>query len=333
MNNRQNSWKELLKADPVPFMLGGEPWTRLNTLTGLLSRAENDPEVRAARQELLEHPLVSDLVSRLKIWFDSSVTRHNDPKLPPHILKALADLGVRAHDPGIQEIISRVEDRREGPLFSVRQTLPDRENRKPDPQADEWYALPCDSPEITSTLLQLGHKSPAVQASSNEIIRLWNQDEDWFCHFFFVESQHKKHSVGCPMAGLMALDLFSRIPEKPDSSIIRKAFEPLVYHRDLGKSLYYFGRSKKFRTFKFPFVWYNALYLADVLTRFREFHETPLVEELVRWVLEGQDEDGRWKASSVFQMYKGFDFAQKREASGWITFLCCRILKQRYGIY
>lgn len=331
MKNTPANWKDLLKADPIPFLLKGEPWTRFNTLTGLLGRPEHDPEVRTAWEELHEHPLIRDLLSRLDIWFETSVTRHNDPKLPPHILKALADLGVGAEDPGIPEIISQIEARREGPLFSVRQTLPDKGNRRADPQADEWYALPCDSPEITSTLLQLGYDSPAVRESSKEIIRLWEQDEDWFCHFFFVESQHKKHRTGCPMAGLMALDLFSRLPEKPDPAIIRKAFEPMVYHRDLGKSLYYFGRSKKFWTFKFPFVWYNALYLADVLTRFQEFHETPLVEELVGWVREGQSEAGLWKADSVFQMYKGFDFAQKREPSGWITFLCCRILRQRFG--
>jgi len=331
MKVSENNGRELLKEDPIPFLLEGEPWTRLNTLTGLLGKPDNDPEVGAAREELRDHPLVGDLFNRLNIWFDTSVTRHNDPKLPPHILKALADLGVRAEDPGMPEILSQVEARREGPLFSVRQTLPDKGNNKPDPRADEWYALPCDSPEITSALLQLGHDSPAVRESGSEIIRLWKQEEDWFCHFFFVENQYKKHRIGCPMAGLMALDLFSRLPEKPDAMIIRKAFEPLVYHRDLGKSLYYFGRSKKFWTFKFPFVWYSALYLADVLTRFPEFHETPLVEELIEWVREGQNEDGLWKADSVFQVYKGFDFAQKREASDWITFLCCRILRQRYG--
>ncbi|MDA3850385.1 MAG: hypothetical protein PF447_03855 [Spirochaetaceae bacterium] len=46
-----------------------------------------------------------------------------------------------------------------------------------------------------------------------------------------------------------------------NEGLIRRAIEPLIYHRELGKSLYYFGRSKKFWTFKYPFVWYNALYI------------------------------------------------------------------------
>jgi hypothetical protein len=201
MSSIYTSWTELLKSDPVPFLLEGEPWTRLNTLTKLLDRPEHDPEVRTAREELNKHPLIRDLLSRLDIWFETSITRHNDPKLPPHILKVLADLGVRTEDPGMGEIIDRIEARREGPLFSVRQTLPDKGNRKADPQADEWYALPCDSPEITSALLQLGHDSPAVRESSDEIVRLWKQEEDWFCHFFFVESQYKKHRNRMPHGG------------------------------------------------------------------------------------------------------------------------------------
>ena len=162
MKSAQNNWMNLLKADPFPFLLDAEPWTRLNTLTSLLDRPENDPEVCAARDELLRHPLVNDLVDRLNIWFDTSVTRHNDPQIPPHILKALADLGVRAKDPGISDIVSQVEAHREGTLFSVRQTLPDKSNRKPDPQADDWHTLPCDSPEITSTLLHLGHEDTPI---------------------------------------------------------------------------------------------------------------------------------------------------------------------------
>ncbi|MFP4114302.1 MAG: hypothetical protein ACLFUA_08015 [Spirochaetales bacterium] len=242
-------------------------------------------------------------------WFETSVTRHNDPKLPSHVLKALADLGVRACDPGIGEIIEQIEEHRVDALYAARQTLPDRENRTPDPDADEWHALPCDSPEIASALLQLGHRGRALERSVAEVSRRWSEADDWFCHFFFVESQYRRHQVGCPMAALMALDLIDRAPGDSDAAVVRTAFEPL----------------------EFPFVWFNALYLADVVSRFPELRETDLGRELIDWVVSGQDEEGRWRATSVFRMYKGFDFAQKREPSAWITLLCCRILKRWFG--
>ena len=83
------------------------------------------------------------------------------------------------------------------------------------------------------------------------------------------------------MAGLMALQVFSRIPELKESEFARNACAPIKFHKDSGKSLYYFGRSKKFWTLKYPFVWYNALYLAGVLTRFESLKNYELVKELI----------------------------------------------------
>ena len=159
----------------------------------------------------------------------------------------------------------------------------------------------------------------------------WLGGEHWFCHFFFVENQFKAHDAACPMAGLMALDLFSRTGHTQNETLIERCFHPLEYHKNLGKNLYFFGRSKKFWTFKFPFVWYNALYLTDVLTRFPQLHNTPVVNELIDWVLAGRTQDGTWKATSVFKPFKDLDFGQKRNPSAWITYLCLRILKQRFG--
>jgi hypothetical protein len=44
-----------------------------------------------------------------------------------------------------------------------------------------------------------------------------------------------------------------------------------------------------------------------------------------------QDAEGRFTPTSMFRAYKEWEFADKKRASGWITFLCCRILKRYYG--
>ncbi len=130
---------------------------------------------------------------------------------------------------------------------------------------------------------------------------------------------------------MQALDIFSRIPELRESSYSKNAYAPIKFHKDFGKALYYFERSKKFWTYKYPFVWYNALYLADVLTRFDSLKKEKVVEELVDWIIHSQDDNGRFKPTSVFMNYKGWDFADKKNPSPWITFLCCRILKQYFN--
>ena len=130
------------------------------------------------------------------------------------------------------------------------------------------------------------------------------------------------------MAGLEALELFSLVQDEADDTILRNAFRPLQYHKDYGKSLYYFGRSKKFWTFKYPFVWYNALYIADILSRFDSFKEELLLKEIVDWILASQDGEGRFRPTSMFMNYKDWDFADKKNTSPWMTYLCCKILKQ-----
>ena len=71
--------------------------------------------------------------------------------------------------------------------------------------------------------------------------------------------------------------------------------------------------------------------LSDVLTRFDFLKTEPVVEELINWIIESQDEEGKFKPISVFMYDKGWDFVNKKEPPPWITFLCCRILKQYYG--
>jgi hypothetical protein len=128
----------------------------------------------------------------------------------------------------------------------------------------------------------------------------------------------------------MALDVFSEQPELSKSNENKNAFEPLKFHKEYGKSLYYFGRSKKFFTLKYPFVWYNALYMADVLTRFEIFKNELIVKELVEWIQSLQDQESKYKPTSIFMEYKDWDFSNKKEASPWITFLCYRILKRYF---
>jgi hypothetical protein len=329
----KNTWQQHLKENPIPWLLDSNPWTRYNTLTDLLDKPSSDEDVQEARHRLLQDPQIQRLVQETARWFPESITRHNVPTLSHYRLMMLAEIGLRHDDAGISEILVSATAHTEDDIFAVRQTLPQKGKgfEKPDPQANEWHALGCDTPILLYAFLRLGYQTPQVQRSAEVLRDKWETPQGWFCHFFFVNGMFKKLHIGCPMAGLMALEVFSLLPEMKESEYARNAYEPLEFHREHGKSIYYFGRSKKFWTFKYPFVWYNALYLADVLTRFEFLKDEVLVKELVDWIEQSQDEQGRFKPTSMFMPYKGWDFANKKEPSPWITFLCCRILKQWYG--
>lgn len=328
-----NNWKAKLKGDPIPWLLESNPWTKYRTLIDIIGLTENSQEVKTARLELISDERIQNLVTETSQWFSKAITRHNDPKLPYYKLRMLTDFGFNIKDKGMKDIAEKAAEHVENGLFAIRQELPEKGKgfKKPNPDTDEWHALPCDSPLITYSLLSLCYKTPQVMQSVDIIKEKWKDPQGWFCHFFFVDGLFKKLQVGCQMAGLMALEVFSKIPELQESEYAKNAYEPIRFHREYGKTMYYFGRSKKFWTLKYPYVWYNALYLAEVLTRFKFLKDDVLVKELIEWIEKSQDEDGKFRPTSMFMNYKLWDFANKKEPSPWITYLCCKILKAYYN--
>ena len=326
-------WQNKLRGNSVfPWLLESNPWTKYRTFTDLLDLSPSSAEVSEAREELCRHLQVRSLVTEASQWFPQPITRHNDAKICYYKLMVLAEMGLNTLDKGVKELTDEVTEHVIDGMFAVRQLLPElgKNNQAPEPHAGEWHILPCDSPIITYSLLLMGEDSPTVKQSAEALAVKWDTPQGWFCHFPFVEGQYKKLQAGCPMAGLMALEVFSQVPDLKESRYARNAFESLRFHKDYGRSIYYFGRSRKFFTLKYPFIWYNALYLADVLTRFEFLRSDSLVGELVSWIEESQDEKGRFRPTSTWIAYKEWEFANKKEPSPWITFLCSRILKRWY---
>ncbi|HEC31196.1 MAG TPA: hypothetical protein ENI41_01750 [Deltaproteobacteria bacterium] len=330
----ETKWQKKLNGDPIPWLLESNPWTKYEVLTELLNKPDSSSEVIAAKQELINHPQIQDLIKETKDWLPKAPTRNNDSTISYYKLRMLTDFGLTISDSGMKEIFDMATAHKINNLFASRGTEPIKpQKNKPDPYADEWHIAPCNSPIILYSLLCLDPDNSQVKEAVEELKNRWNTNQGWFCHYFFVESMFKKLQVGCQMAGLMALEVFSKVPELKESINAQNAYYPLKFHYEYGKTMYYFGRSKRFWTLKYPFVWYNALYLAEVLTRFEFVKTEKLVQELVTWIEQAQDNEGRFTPTSMFMAYKGWDFANKKEPSPWITFLCCRILKRWYNKY
>jgi hypothetical protein len=330
-----DQWKAILHADPFPWLLQSNPWTGYRTMTDLLEIPVSHPDVSRRKAELLKDVQVRELAEEVKDWISTAPTRNNDPNISYFKLRMLADFGITEEDLDLSLAIEKATEHVIDDMFAIRGDFPEQpaggeKYEEPELNADVWHVSPCNSPAITAALLGLGVQSDPLDSAVTALKNRWVDEVGWFCHFSSVESQHKKLQVGCPVAGLMALDVFSRVPGLKNADQAGQAFKPIKFHKDFGNNLYSFGRSKNFWTFKYPFVWYNALYLADVLTRFDFLKDEEVVTELVEWIIRSQDEKGRFKPTSIFREYKHWDFSNKQEPSPWITFLCCRILKQYY---
>ena len=132
-----------------------EPRTRYRTLVDLLDRPGDDPQVQAARAEMLAHPQMQELVDNVAAWPGHPLKRHNDVSHLIYKFSTLADFGVRAGDAGMRAGIEAVlvaHQSQEGAFESLVNV----------PKAfggtgeDMWTWMLCDAPTLLYALQAIG---------------------------------------------------------------------------------------------------------------------------------------------------------------------------------
>jgi hypothetical protein len=318
-----NQNNPVMDDSTLRWLISSNPWTSYLARTELLDEKLTAPARSRCISDIVAHPLVSGVLDELTAYFPYVAKSHTDAKLTHYKLRMLSDFGLKKQD-GLDQLIQSVKERRDGDFFAIRQHLP----LKDAGDGGEWNALPCDSPLLTYTLMKLGDHDSLLGRQVDCLKEMWQTEKGWFCHLPFVNGQYKREQIGCPMAGLHALEVFSLNETLKESEFAQNAFKTLARHYESGRSIYYFGRGRRFFTFKYPFVWYNALYVADVLSRFEFAKKHAVMEQLSAWIRDGCMNDGTYKATSVYLEYRDWEFGSKKDASPWITFLCGRILKR-----
>jgi hypothetical protein len=132
----------------------------------------------------------------------------------------------------------------------------------------------------------------------------------------------------CPIANVYALKALSQVPSLVESDAARVGAEMLLWHweHQEERKIYMFGIGTDFRKLKYPYVWYNVLHVADVLSRFPFVHADPRFQEMVEAITVQADGKGRYTATSMYRAWKGWSFADKKTPSPWLTFLIRRVL-------
>ena len=131
----------------------------------------------------------------------------------------------------------------------------------------------------------------------------------------------------CPIANVYALKALSLVPDHRDSPAVHAGVEMLLGHweRQTEGKYFLFGIGTDFRKLKYPFVWYDILHVADVLSRFPFACRDPRLVEMVNAITAQADEAGRYTPSSMYRAWKDWSFANKKTPSPWLTFLVRRI--------
>ena len=321
MTNGLTHW--LLQSD--------EPWTRYRTLVDLLDRPEDDPEVQAARAEMLAHPQVQELVAEAVAWPGYPIKRHNDARHPIYKWSTLADFGVRAGDPGMGEGVEAVMAHQspEG-AFQSTVNIPRAFGGTGE---DTWTWVLCDAPTLLYSLLTTGVRDDErVQRAVAHLVGLVDEN-GWRCTAAPELAKFRgpgRKDDPCPIANVYALKALAQVPELLNSPAAQTGAEMLLWHWEhrAERKMYLFGIGTDFRKLKYPFMWYDVLHVVDVLSRFPSVHADPRFQEMVETITAQADEEGRYTASSMYRAWKGWSFADKKHPSPWLTFLALRITRR-----
>lgn len=315
----------------ITWLLEGSPWVQYRTRLDLLHQKESDPEVLKARQEMIKHRQVQGLLAELAQWPGSILSSHKSAGHPLHKLIFVADLGLKATDPEIKQIIERIcEHQAPEGSFQVLMNIPPRYGGT---GKDQWAWALCDAPLILYALVKFGlGEDERIQKASAHLVSLIKEN-GWPCAV--SEELGKFRGPGrkedpCPYANLIMLKALSQIPGLNDSSASYTGVETLLalWEGREKRHPYMFFMGTDFCKLKAPFVWYDILHVADVLTQFPWLRADARLKAMIGIIKRKADEEGRFIPESIWEAWKEWDFGQKRVPSPWLTLAAQRVLKR-----
>ncbi len=314
--------------ETIAWLLEGPAWIEHRARIDLLGQAESDPQVVAARRAMLADPQIQALIAILRDWPVRPINSHKSAGHPLHQLTFLADIGLRAEDPGMDEIVTRVLDHAspQGP-FGVVGNVPKAFGGTGE---DQWGWVLCDTPLLLHNLLSFGLAGhPSVIAAGEHLIGMVREN-GWPCAGSPELGRWRgpgRKEDPCPYANLIMLRALALHPDWRDSDAARAGAETqlALWTESRDRHPYMFFMGTDFRKLKAPLVWYDLLHVLDVLVRFPWLRGDPRLAEMRTLLASKADAAGRFTPESIWQAWRDWEFGQKKAPSRWLTLLALRI--------
>jgi hypothetical protein len=316
------NWKNFLNADPTEWLLHSEPWVQYNTLKDLCGKKEDAPDVIKAKKALMIHPHIQQVITTVSDWPPYPLKRHNDANHPLHHLAVLADFGVTIDD-GMHSVCETILSHQIEGAFQIPMTIPTHFGGSGTPEP-LWMA--CDTPLILYSLLKMGATAHKGIIHTTSLIN----DNGVLCTGALPTFRGPgRKGDPCPYATLLVTRALVQIP----GIKLTPLTDMLLWHWEHQKErkIYLFGIGTTFKKLKYPFIWYDILHVADVLSQINYLKNDERLKEIIDIIISKQDAAGRFTPESVWMAFKQWEFGQKKTPSPWLTFLVARILKRIYS--
>ncbi len=313
------------------WLIEGPPWVEYRARVDLLGQPEDDPQVLQARNAMLIHPQIQGLLHELAEWPGSILKSHKSAGHLLHKLTFIADLGLRAADPGVSQIVQRIFEHLspEG-IFQVLVNINPRYGGTGE---DQFVWMLCDTPSVTYALVKLGLGEAHEVRAAVEYLTKLIRDNGWPCAAAPELGKFRgpgRKSDPCPYANLVMLKLLAQFPESRSDAPVQTGAETLLslWEQRKERRPYLFAMGSGLKKLKAPLVWYDILHVAEVLTQIPWARSDERLLEMAEIIKNKADQDGRYTAESVWMAWKGWSFGQKRTPSRWLTLVAQRILKR-----
>jgi hypothetical protein len=329
-------WKDRLKEDRTEWLLEpSDPSVRYWALKDLLDLEEDHPDVVAARDAIMESPIVTAILEAINpegYW-----ENQDDMYLPKytastHQLLILAELGA-SRTPEIEKAVEHLfRFQRNSGHFLTK--LPKTEKGRNSAVKDGC----CFDGNILQYLVHFGYLNDPRTRRLLDFILDYHDDKNagWKCRAYPIDPS-RVFPVNCYMGATKVLKALSTIPETDRSPEIKR-----IILREVGNlmdnNVYQYLRnpdgSRKdkagWKRFGFPlFYQTDVLEILDTLTRLGI--KDPRMKPSIDLVLDTQQGDGTWLLKDTFNGKMWVDIEEKNRPSKWVTLRAMRSLKRFYG--
>jgi hypothetical protein len=313
----------------IDWLLSGPPYVERMARRELLGE-RTSAGVRDAHRRMVESAEVRALVRELRGWPVSPLNSHKSAGHAIHKLTFLADLGMTREDPGVEVVARRVMAHvsAEGPFQVMGVISPAYGGTG----KETWAWALCDAPLLVYALGAFGYgDEPAVHKALDTLTRLV-RGNGWPCAVSPELGTWRgpgRKDDPCPYANLAMLKALAAMPKRDEAAARRGTEMILAQWADRrAHHAYMFYMGTDFCKPKAPMVWYDIIHVLRVLTRFAWTRSDPRLLDMARHLDAWFDGAGRITPASVWKAWEGWEFAQKKEPSRWVTLLAHSALRR-----
>lgn len=306
-----------------------EPYVEYAVRKNILK--QNMDELRDLKSTVLSDMRIQKYLDDVADFNATLVTNHKNPDIPIHKLLFLLEVGLDTDIPQIDRAIQQIiKNKDENGIPKSMTNIPKHFGGSGEDTLG--WAL-CDAPIMLYSLMKAGIDYDSQVRQGVEYIIGLHRDNGFPCAVSKELGKFRgpgRKDDCCPYATLIILRLLSVIPEYRQSELANSIINVLLdlWERSREQHPYMFYMGTDFRKLKAPALWYDIVSMADCLSYFEFARKDKRFDEMLTVIESKADPSNHFVPESVYLKCKDWDFGQKKEPSGWLTYLCIRILER-----